>query len=119
MAIKIDVFTAESSDAQHPEVAVEVPDEYKLLGGGAFDHWIGPGNLLTASYPLSSNVWRVAGKDHTDVEVARITGYAIAIFDPNDEWETMIVSNTGVTAAHPNATATLPLRRVFVSCSRV
>jgi vibriolysin len=112
MAINVEVFTATSDDVAHPTVSVEVPDEYKLLGGGAFDQWTDnpdpQGNLLTASYPVSTTRWAVAGKDHEKASTSRITAYALALYDPNDEWETIIASASSGLASHPSATAVLP-----------
>lgn len=68
----------------HPEWTVEIPSNELLIGGGALDHWEedgGWGNMLTASYPVSSNTWRVMGKDHRRADPSVITAYAIGIDD--------------------------------------
>ena len=64
MTLQIQTFTATSGITAHPSVQVSVPAGWKVLGGGAFDHWTGAGSLLTASFPLNDSTWFVAGKDH-------------------------------------------------------
>jgi vibriolysin len=108
MALPIQVFSATSGVAAHPTVQVSVPAGYKILGGGAFDHWTGAGSLLTASYPVNQNTWFAAGKDHEVSAPASISAYAIALHDPNDEWDVTIKHETSSPAAHPQVVATLP-----------
>jgi hypothetical protein len=87
---------------------VTVPADYKIVGGGAFDHWSGAGNLLTASYPKGPQTWFAAGKDHEISSPAFITAFALALHDPKNEWDVIIKSETSAPAAHPQAVATLP-----------
>lgn len=108
MALTIQLFVATSGPAQHPSVDVTVPGGFKILGGGAFDHWHGAGNLLTASYPKSAQTWSVAGKDHEVADSASITAFALALHDPNDEWDVQIAQETSAPAQHPQAVAPLP-----------
>src|SRR5215813_3149380 len=108
MALTIQLFTATSGVAPHPSVEVSVPPGYKIVGGGAFDHWSGAGNLLTASFPKSTNTWAVAGKDHEIPSPASITAFALALHDPNNEWDVLIKRETSDPAPHPTAVAILP-----------
>jgi hypothetical protein len=108
MALTIQLFVATSGPAQHPSVDVNVPAGFKILGGGALDHWSGMGNLLTASYPKGLQTWSVAGKDHEQVSPASISAYALALQDPNDQWDVFIKKETSNPAQHPQAVATLP-----------
>jgi hypothetical protein len=108
MTLQIQTFTATSGVTAHPSVQVTVPAGYKILGGGAFDHWTGAGSLLTASFPLNAQTWFAAGKDHEISAPASITAYAIALHDPNDEWEVTIKSEPSNPAPHPQAIAVLP-----------
>ena len=108
MALQIETFTATTGVTAHPSVEVTVPAGYKLLGGGAFDHWTGAGSLLTASYPKDDHTWFVAGKDHEVSAPAAITAYAIALHDPNDEYEVTIASEPSKPEPHPQITAPLP-----------
>jgi vibriolysin len=108
MALTVQLFTAESTVEAHPTVTVTVPAGYKILGGGAFDHWVGRGNLLTASYPQTSQTWYVAGKDHEDPSPAAITAYALALYDPTDEWDVVTQQRTSLRLPHPQAEANLP-----------
>lgn len=108
MSLTITLFQATSGETAHPSVSVDVPQGYKLLGGGALDQYNEPGNMLTASYPASATRWTVAGKDHIHSSPARITAYALALFDPHNEWETYIAIAPGAHAPHPSATAVLP-----------
>ncbi|MBV8370353.1 MAG: hypothetical protein JO036_15710 [Candidatus Eremiobacteraeota bacterium] len=109
MSIKTKLFQAISAEAAHPQVTVDVPAGFKIIGGGALDNWgSGVGNMLTAAYPQGPNAWFVAGKDHEQSSPATIIGFAIAIHDPNDEWDVTIQSESGGPDPHPSATATLP-----------
>jgi vibriolysin len=103
MALNVQVFTATSPVAEHPSIQVNVPAAYKILGGGAFDHWSGVGNMLTASYPQSLQTWFVAGKDHLEVSPASITAFALALYDPDNEWDVVITQATSLAAEHPQA----------------
>jgi hypothetical protein len=108
MALQIQTFTATSNVMAHPTAQVTVPPSFKLLGGGAFDHWTGAGSLLTASFPVNDQTWFVAGKDHEVSAPASITAYAVALFDPNNEYEVTIKSEPSNPAPHPQAIAVLP-----------
>jgi hypothetical protein len=108
MALAVQLFTATSGVVQHPFVELTVPAGYKIVGGGALDHWSGAGNLLTASYPKGPNTWVAAGKDHEIASPASITAFALALHDPTDVWDVIIKSVTSDPAPHPQATAVLP-----------
>lgn len=108
MALTVQLFTATSGSEQHPSVDVTVPKTFKIVGGGAFDHWGGAGNLLTASYPKDQHTWFAAGKAHEVASPASLTAYALAISDPNNEWDVVIKSETSNPDPHPQAVATLP-----------
>jgi len=94
--------------ASHPEVRVTVPTGYKIIGGGAHVEYQGPGNMLTASYPAGSSTWVARSKDHEEPSPARLEAWAVALYDPNDEWDVRIVSATSSPASHPVASVTLP-----------
>jgi hypothetical protein len=109
MPITIQLFTATSGVAAHPSVDLTVPPGYKVLGGGAFDNYnSGYGNMLTASYPSDARTWSVAGKDHETSDPAAISAYALALYDPNNEWDVVISSEISNPEAHPTVTAILP-----------
>ena len=108
MPLNVQLFTATSGLAQHPSVQLSVTPEFKIIGGGAVDNWSGTGNMLTASHPVGVNSWFAAGKDHEVASPASITAFAIAIRDPNNEWDVTISSETSDPANHPQAVAILP-----------
>jgi hypothetical protein len=108
MALTVSLFAASSGPVAHPSVDVTVPAPFKIIGGGAFDHWTGAGNLLTASYPQNSQTWSAAGKDHEISSPASITAFALAIEDAEDEWDVVIESATSNPDPHPQAVAVLP-----------
>jgi vibriolysin len=108
MTLNVQLFTATSGSAPHPSVQVTVPQHFKIIGGGAIDNWSGQGNLLTASYPKGINSWFAAGKDHELPSPATITAFAIAIYDPNNEWDVIIKSEVSNPAQHPSVIAVLP-----------
>lgn len=95
------LFKASGSAASWPSAEVEVPADYKLSGGGARVNWSGAGNHLTASYPFAYNRWRANGKDHSITSPASIDVWAIAIFDPEDEFEVVIDVANSDPRAHP------------------
>ena len=108
MPLSIQLFVSTAGPAQHPSCDLAIPNDFKILGGGALDHYNEPGNMLTACYPKSLQLWSVAGKDHQEFSPASITAYALAIHDPNNEWDVVITQQTSDPAQHPNITATLP-----------
>src|SRR5436190_20705171 len=94
MPIQVQLFKFTSSLAQHPFVRMHVPIPYKIIGGGAVDNWSGAGNLLTGAYPESLNSWVASGKDHLTPSPATITAFALAIYDPGNEWDVVIQTAT-------------------------
>jgi hypothetical protein len=108
MALTVQLFTATSGVAPHPAAELTIPPDFKIIGGGAIDHWSGAGNLLTASFPSGPQSWVAAGKDHEISSPASITAFALALHDPNNEWDVIIKSETSDPASHPQVIATLP-----------
>ena len=108
MAFNVQMFTATSGVMPHPSVELTLPSDFKIVGGGAFDHWSGWGNLLTASYPRGLHTWFAAGKDHEQSSPASITAYTLALHDPTNEWDVHIASESSSVEPHPTATAVLP-----------
>lgn len=84
-AASIQTFLSQqtSTTAQSaPSEDVPVPPQYTLVGGGAAVSMSGSvGNLLTSSYPRSSQEWSASSHDHLQADAETITAYAIgAIF---------------------------------------
>lgn len=75
--MKIKPFT--SPITSHPTAKTSPDSGFTLVGGGALVTYAGAGNLLTASYPESSNTWVVSSKDHLEGSPATITAYAIGL----------------------------------------
>jgi vibriolysin len=96
------MFEGTSSREAHPEVHVTVPSGFKLVGGGARVNWQGAGNLLTASFP-DGDTWIARSKDHDISDPSTITGFAIGLQDPFDQWEVRVFQSTGSPAQHPRA----------------
>lgn len=107
-ALSVKLFSETSPLAAHPEVRVTVPAGYKIISGGAHVIYDGPGNMLTASYPAGTSAWVAQSKDHEQASPARLEAWAVALYDPNDEWEVSIVSETSSPASHPSVSVTLP-----------
>jgi hypothetical protein len=107
----VEIFwSTTTSPSGRPDASVVIPDEYKLLSGGAFISDETPnrkGVLLTASFPESDNRWRAMGKDHVESDSASLTAYAMALYDPDDIWETRIFPTESSLTAHPNAIASI------------
>jgi hypothetical protein len=90
--ISLKIFSKTSEIASHPKIELIVPDGYKIVGGGARANWSGSGSLLTTSYPENIRKWIANSKDHAKRSPASITAYAIAIYDPDNEWDVQIFS---------------------------
>lgn len=119
--LRLRIFAATSDCAQHPGVAVAIPDGWLILGGGAFVDWddgvcAGPGslgNILTGMYPESGGtVWVATSKDHLQPSPAQITGYCIAAQmqngTPIPPGDYQIFRQDSGVAAHPSAQVVLP-----------
>jgi hypothetical protein len=102
----VEIFwNTSESPSERPESSVVIPDEYKLLSGGAFipeQTSNGKGLLLTASFPESDNRWRAMGKDHVESDSTTLTVYAMALYDPDNIWEMKIFSTTSQVAGFPS-----------------
>jgi len=104
----VKIFEESSATAQHPSIEYTVPENYKILGGGARVNWSGAGNLLTASYPKNVQTWVAKSKDHGIVSPANILVRVIALYDPKDEWDVQIWNAPSSTAAHPRSSVKIP-----------
>jgi hypothetical protein len=90
-----------------------------MTGGGAQDNYGGAGNLLTASFPQSSDTWEARGKDHEIVDLSSLTVYAIGIRPSHGGPlpRARIFSATSPVQAHPLAAVTIPSSQGFVLTS--
>lgn len=103
-------FTRTSGLANRPEVRLEVPEGFKILGGGARVN--SPNNLLVASHPDGDRAWVARSRDHDTRREgspqfpgpATLTVTVIALEDPGNDYEVRIVESTGAEAQHPSAT---------------
>ena len=62
-----------------PDIAVSMPARYVQIGGGYKVHYVGNANVAWAGYPLSSNTWRAASKQHIAPVDASIEAYSIGL----------------------------------------
>lgn len=108
----IKLFQSEGAKASHASATLIVDEGYKILCGGAqVTHTKGgAGNLLTASYPTSIFSWIALSKDQDLTDPAVITVYALAINDPQDQYDVQIFSATSQPPGRngANASVTLP-----------
>ncbi len=102
------IFSNTGPSGQHPRAEVEVPDGYKIVGGGARVNYQEPGNILTASYPETVRKWVATSKDHGVASPATITVWAVAVYDPSDAWEVQVFTSSSSSAAHPGVTVAVP-----------
>ncbi|CAG0886551.1 unnamed protein product [Darwinula stevensoni] len=105
-------FQATSGIAQHPEVQVLVPSGWKVISGGAVAHYNADGALLTKSIPLMNNSvpqgWIAASKDHGNYDPHTLTVYAVALYDPNNDWDvTVNVAQLGSPVPFPEISVML------------
>lgn len=77
------VREARSAIGPKPTATVTLPAGYVMTGGGCLDDWRAtpnaPGNLLTASFPSSTNSWECRGQEHAAASPASIVAYVIGI----------------------------------------
>jgi hypothetical protein len=130
LKLHLTLFSVTGTLAGNPEATLTVPHGYKIISGGGraifSDDW---GNFLTSSYPAkqlqrdlrfypgwSDNVflgsndnidWSIQAKSHNYYfqSIGYIDAWAIAIFDPSDEWDVAITSNRSNEGQRPTATA--------------
>jgi hypothetical protein len=108
--VEIVVATETSGSAEHPRVIAGLTKKgLKLIGGGAsVDYGTGQGNLLTGSYP-EGNFWVASSKSHCAPSAAKVTAYAIYLYDPYDLWDVkMVAAKTQAKSNRPEVTARLP-----------
>lgn len=110
--VVIEVISATiGNPKEHPEVATPSPTKkgLKLIGGGAMvDYGNGVGNMLTGSYP-EENSWVASAKSHVKPCGAKVTAYAIYLYDPYDQWQVVRVTQESSNLSNrPEATAILP-----------
>jgi Subtilase family/Peptidase inhibitor I9 len=99
---------------EHLEVAIEVPDGWVVIGGGAEGELLPTGHLLTASYPEAGlGAWRISTSEHLSPHPAKIRGWAIAM--KIEGWSRLsllrqlkVVSVESQTASQPDAIAYAP-----------
>jgi serine protease len=112
--------TAQSAQAHFTDFAIEVPDDYVVIGGGAQGRETPNGNMLTASYPNASmSAWLVSSKDHQIADPVALRGWAIGVKIAGltrQQVRDAIVVNSTISsyAAHPGTTATLPAGYVLI-----
>jgi hypothetical protein len=115
----VNVTTATSALAAHPDVTATLPAGYALVGGGIKVNWSGMGNLATASAPSGASGWRVRSKDQIDSSPATATAYAIgfptSIAGIGTFASTVNSALSGV-AQHPSTTATLTSGYALTGC---
>lgn len=103
----------------HPRANVYVPNGWKVLSGGADIAHYGSGQLLTKSYPIVNGYgvpvgWSVESKDHLKSDPGQIQAYAIAIWDPNNNWDIIVRKSLSSKAPHPSSTAAIPAGYILV-----
>jgi hypothetical protein len=114
------IFGTESTAGSMPEATVWVDEGYKVIGGGAAvrtpngGDWRpeNGGNFLFASHPLEKNKspkgWFAKSKDHFQSNPAKISAYAIAIYDPHNLWDVIMVHESTGPNLMNTATVYLP-----------
>lgn len=77
------VREARAAIGPKPTATATLPTGYVMTGGGCLDDWRAtpnaPGNLLTASFPSSTNSWECRGQEHAGASPASIVAYVIGI----------------------------------------
>jgi hypothetical protein len=101
------IFAAASTLTERPEASVTVPENYKVLSGGARVTWEGPGEMLTASFPVGSSQWAARAGDCVEVDAAILTVFAIAVYDPYNWLDVTTVQSQSQAAEHPTTSVDL------------
>lgn len=64
----------------YTDFAVDVPEQFVVIGGGVVGAGSNPGHFLTASYPNENlSAWYVSTKDHLDANPVNLRAYAIGL----------------------------------------
>lgn len=80
--ITVTVFerTAATAAGQFTDFAVQVPEDYVVIGGGIQGGDSAQGHLLTASYPNAArSAWLVSSKEHLETRPVQITAWAVGL----------------------------------------
>ena len=83
--LQVRTFAKSSTLTDHPNVNVTVPENYKVVSGGAFVTYDDSGEMLTASYPVDTNQWAARAKDCNYSDQGILTAHAVAVYDPYDQ----------------------------------
>jgi hypothetical protein len=104
------IFAAASSETEFPSVKLRVLDGYKILSGGAKVDLPGggAGDLLTASYPISTNQWAAKAKDCWQAGTTIVTAFALAVYDPYDWLDVKVYSQESDPSQAPSASVGVP-----------
>jgi hypothetical protein len=74
------VVENESPPAHHPITQAVLPEGWILVGGGArANYGTKVGSLLYSSSPSGGDSWIAAAKDHSQVDIATVTSFAIGV----------------------------------------
>jgi len=76
------VWIQNSTTTNHPSVTANVAAGYTCIGGGAFAHYTGAGQLLDGSYPSTTSYgWCASSRDHITADPGYVTAYAVGIHE--------------------------------------
>ena len=104
--MKLKIFSAKcGSFSTYETITVEVDPGYKVISGGAE---LADGDILMkASYPSSATSWTATFKDHLAGYSGGIVGYAVGLYDPNNEWDVVITTASSNMSPSPSIKATV------------
>lgn len=100
--------------SHHTDFAVNVPNDYLVIGGGGMGKENPIGNLLTASYPNANfGAWLVSTKDHIQSDPVQLRAWAIGLKAAGltrQQLRDYLSLQTGYSGqtSHPDVTVTLP-----------
>jgi hypothetical protein len=119
--LTLKIFQAQSESMTPGDYATtdfQIPDDYKIISGGARVNRRTSGNMLLSSYPALLNRWIASSKDQVfpedklPVDPTNIDVWVTTIYDPDDEWDVRIFQSdpTSPPRGHnPNVVASLPV----------
>jgi hypothetical protein len=105
--VGVQVFYSMRTAAQYGGVAAAVLDGFTLIGGGCRSNSVGPGQLLTGSYP-DGEVWLCEAQAHSVEDTSTLTAYAIGVPTALKlDMKQWTASSQGPPTDRPSATATI------------
>ena len=87
-------------------MATTITENYKIISGGG--QLIDGDIVMVETYPLDRYTWVTKMREHVQPTVGNTASFAIAIYDPDDEWDVQYFSEESDSSDEPWATVSIP-----------